>query len=134
MLTFRVLSDEHSIGSGKTALRGADNEDLNPDLEGYDSRLELPTVFRLFANVANRLAESASIACHVPHRSDVSMCVCDASGRLVRRLVGEATEPGRHLAGWGGRNERGGGIGSGVYFCTMSACGSGLTRKMILLK
>ena len=134
ILTFRILSNEHSIGFGKTALRGVDNEELEADLEGYEPKPELPTVSRLFPSVPNPFARSASIAYHVPHESDVTIRIYDVSGRLVRTLVDDATEPGRHLAVWDGRGDSGESLGSGVYLCAMDACGLRLTRKMILLR
>ena len=114
--------------------RNARNEDLLAELEGCESRPEVPTAFRLVQNVPNPFNPVTMIAFDVPHEAVVSIRVYDVAGRLVRTLVGGRKEPGRHEAVWDGRNERGESVGSGVYFCTMEAGEFRATGKMLLLK
>jgi len=64
----------------------------------------------------------------------VAIRIYDVSGRLVRTLVDQRVEPGRHEAVWNGRNDRGEPVGSGVYFCTMDADAFHGSHKMTLLK
>ncbi len=134
VLTFVVLSDEYAVGIESANLRGAENRPLEADLEGFESRPELPTVFRLVQNAPNPFNPVTKIAYHVPRESGVSIRIYDVSGRLVRTLVDCATKPGRHLAVWDGRNDSGESVGSGVYFCTMEAPDFRSSQKMMLLK
>jgi flagellar hook assembly protein FlgD len=60
--------------------------------------------------------------------------VYDVSGRVVRTLVDDTKEPGRHAAVWDGRNDQGERCGSGVYFCVMETPEYSGSNKMVLLK
>jgi hypothetical protein len=134
VLTFVVLSDEYGVEIESADLRGAENRLLGADLEGFESSPALPVKFRLVQNVPNPFNPATQIAYHVPQESGVSIRIYDVSGRLVRTLVDSVTEAGRHVAVWDGRNDSGGSVGSGVYFCTMEAPDFQESRKMMLLK
>ncbi len=64
----------------------------------------------------------------------VRLLVMDVSGKLVRTLVDEPQAGGLHEAVWDGRDDRGGPVSSGIYFCVLDADGQRNTRKMVLLK
>jgi hypothetical protein len=65
---------------------------------------------------------------------DVSLKIYDVSGALVKTLVDQALDGGRHEVRWDGTNSRGNRVGTGVYFYRMKSEGIIATRKMILLK
>jgi len=134
VMTFRALSDGYSLEFAAATLRGAGNDELAVELGGYESRPEIPTVFRLVGNTPNPFNPKTSIAYHVPREAEVAIRVYDVSGRLVRTLVDGASEPGRHEVLWDGRSDQGNDVGSGVYFCTMEAESFHGSRKMLLLK
>jgi hypothetical protein len=60
--------------------------------------------------------------------------VCDASGRLVKRLAGGYRERGMHSVSWAGRDAAGREVGSGMYFLRLRAGKDIRSRKMILLR
>ena len=60
--------------------------------------------------------------------------VYDASGRLIRRLLDGAVQPGEHQASWDGRDNDGRPVASGVYFYRLKTGDISQTKKMILLK
>jgi len=64
----------------------------------------------------------------------VRLLVMDVSGKLVRTLVDEPQAGGMHEAVWDGRDDRGGPVSSGIYFCVLDADGKRHTRKLVLLK
>jgi hypothetical protein len=66
--------------------------------------------------------------------SRVRLVILDVSGRMVRTLVDEPQAGGLHEAVWDGRDDRGGPVSSGIYFCVLDANGQRNTRKMVLLK
>jgi hypothetical protein len=133
-VTFRALSDRYSLEFADATLRGVDNRDLTVELGSYESRPEIPTVFRLVGNTPNPSTPKTSIAYNVLHESQVSIVVYDVSGRRVATLVDGVVEPGRHYVTWDGRNDSGESVGSGVYFCTMEAPEFHDNHKMMLLK
>jgi hypothetical protein len=134
VLTFRVLAGEYALGFESVLVRGAENEELVADLEGYESRPEVPTAFRLSQNIPNPFNPRTVVAYEVPQSSEVAIRVYDVAGKLVRTLVDGSVEPGRYAVTWDGTSDGGESVGSGVYFCVMDAPSYHATHKMMLLK
>jgi parallel beta-helix repeat protein len=134
VLAFRALAGEYALAFDGAALRGAENEDLTAELQGLESRPEMPTVFRLVQNVPNPFNPVTTVKYEVPFESDVTIQVYDVAGREVRTLVDGSVPAGRHQVVWDGRNDAGESVGSGVYFCTMNAPNYHGSQKMMLLK
>jgi hypothetical protein len=134
VLRFAALSEDYAVGIESADLRGAENQRLDSDLEGFESSFSLPTRFGLEQNAPNPFNPVTRIAYLVPYESPVSVRVYDVSGRLVRTLIDGVTEPGRRVSVWDGRSDDGVLVGSGVYFCTMEAPDFRESRKMILMK
>lgn len=63
-----------------------------------------------------------------------SLDVFDMRGGHVRRLADRADGPGTYLVTWDGLDSRGQDVPAGVYFCRLSAGGTLLTRKMVLVR
>jgi parallel beta-helix repeat protein len=87
-------------------------------------------------NYPNPFNPSTAIAYTVPAAGgQVRLSVYDLTGRLVRVLVDGAQPGGKHVAVWNGRDDRGQGLGSGVYFYRLEIGGGyRVERKMVLLK
>ncbi len=64
----------------------------------------------------------------------VTLTIFDVSGRVVRRLLDGPKPAGHHSVAWRGRDERGVGVSSGVYFYRLDSPGASETRKMLLLQ
>jgi len=65
----------------------------------------------------------------------VDLSIFDVSGRRVRRLVtGESRNAGHHSLRWDGRDDHGGRLSSGVYFCRLRIPGEERVTKLTLLK
>jgi len=60
--------------------------------------------------------------------------VHDARGRLLTTLADGPFGPGRHLLSWDGRDARGRGVASGVYFVRLVSGGIQQTRRIVLAK
>jgi len=76
----------------------------------------------------------AEISYAVPERSRVSIGVYNVQGQLVRRLLDRVTSPGEYRVIRDGKDADDHPVGSGVYFCRLSAGDHEDTRKMVLLK
>jgi hypothetical protein len=59
--------------------------------------------------------------------------IYDASGRAVRQLVNEFAAPGVHTVTWGGRDDAGRPLSSGVYFSQLRADGRQLDRQRVVV-
>ena len=94
-----------------------------------------PRSFQLFASYPNPARAFAMIRYQVPQAQSVLVQIYDLNGRLVRTLFEGERPAGAHAVRWDGRNELGGTVSVGVYFCRLMA-GSDIvaTRKMLLLQ
>ena len=79
------------------------------------------TVLRLSPNHPNPFNPSTTIAYEVPAAGPVRLQVFDLRGRLVRTLVDEAMDAGRHDAQWDGRDAEGRELPSAVYLSRLQA-------------
>lgn len=94
----------------------------------------LPGAFALAQNVPNPFNPSTRLVFDTPRGGRVRLAVYDLSGRLVRLLVDESRDAGRHEVTWDGTDDRGQKVGSGVYVGRMEADGWRAARRMTLVK
>jgi hypothetical protein len=110
----------------------AANEAYNPSSPVSDNA---PVkLFRLAQNHPNPFNPSTSIKYSVAQEGHVELGVYDLSGRLIRTLVSATRGPGEHTVTWDGRDDSGGAVPSGMYFCKYASGGESTTRKMTLIK
>ena len=64
----------------------------------------------------------------------VSLKIYNILGQEVRMLVDEVQEPVLYTVTWDGRDNEGRQVPSGVYFYHLSAIGSVITKRMVLMK
>ncbi|NNE09597.1 MAG: choice-of-anchor B family protein [Gemmatimonadetes bacterium] len=88
----------------------------------------------LEGNFPNPFNPTTSIRFTLPSAALVELDVYDTAGRLVKRLDRDAREAGNHTVAWDGRNDRGDGVASGVYFYTLRTDSFSETRKMLLVR
>lgn len=112
--------------------RGHDNAAI--DVELTMSAADLPTVLALDQNQPNPFNPSTTIKFDLPQRGRVDLKIYALDGSLVRTLVSEVLDPGRHDVAWQGRDDSGRAVASGTYFYRMVADGETLVRKMTLMK
>jgi hypothetical protein len=89
----------------------------------------LPKVYGLSQSYPNPCGSHAEIRYQLPRKSEVSLCVYDASGRLVDEVVGGVVEAGYHSI----RLDTQGYV-SGVYFYRLRAGSRIFTKKMIVVR
>jgi hypothetical protein len=102
-------------------------------------RVSVPAVARLVVGavrptpvVAGR--DQPALSLDLPTRLPVRVRAYDASGRLVRTLLGAPLDAGRHELDWDLRDQRGHSIASGVYFLRIEAGGDVAIRRLVLLR
>lgn len=88
---------------------------------------------RLFQNQPNPFSPETMIAFDIPHAGPVSLRIYHANGRLVRTLVNEARDTGRHSVRWDGLDDSGVKVAAGVYFYQLRSAGVEESRRMVLL-
>jgi hypothetical protein len=94
----------------------------------------LPATFTLRGSSPNPFNPKTSIHFALPTAATVELAVYDVKGRRLTTLVNGRLEAGDHVATWQGTDAAGVAQSSGVYFARLSAEGTTLTHKMLLLK
>ena len=90
--------------------------------------------FALHGAAPNPFNPSTSVSFSLDRSGSVTLAVYDISGRLVRTLLQEELEQGRHEVRWDGRNGGGQLVASGVYLCRLSDGTRTSQQHMMMLK
>ncbi len=115
----RTAVNERPVGGGQIRIR-IDGEG-GEAIRGYG----------LLCNAPNPFNSVTAIRFDLVRRDFVRLDVCDAMGRIVRTLVSEPLDPGRHLRNWDGRDGRGRETPSGLYISRLTVNGRIQGIKMI---
>ena len=100
-----------------------------------DDRVTRPTAYRLYQNTPNPFNAKTSIQYDLPVASTVRLRIYDVRGRLVYSFGDEPNRsPGRYSVAWDGRDNRGSGVASGVYFFRLETDFFNDTQRMVLVK
>ncbi len=95
---------------------------------------EIPKANYLSQNYPNPFNPVTTIVFGLEKAGQVDLQIYDASGRLVKTLLGEMKSAGRHEEVWNGTDNLGNQVANGVYFYRLKAADFMQTRKMILLR
>ncbi len=105
-------------------------QDQSPEVTQFSSGRTM----LLAPNSPNPFSSSTSIRFSLPEAGDVSVTIHDVSGRLMCTLAKGAMNPGDHVLAWDGRDDRGGVVSSGVYFCKVQTPNLQDARRVIFMK
>jgi len=89
----------------------------------------LPTVYALGQNYPNPFNPTTTMEISLPKRSQVSLVVYDALGKVVAELMNGTYSAGVHKVNFNAIN-----LSSGIYFYKLTAGEFSSTRKLMLLK
>ena len=95
---------------------------------------QLPKQFALGPNYPNPFNPTTTIEYSTPKPAAISLAVYNLLGQQVTVLVDEWVDMGHHRVTWGGRDDSGRPVASGVYFAILRASGKMYSQKMVLLK
>jgi hypothetical protein len=82
----------------------------------------------------NPMRSAGTIAFSIPARGWVKLDLYDLRGRHVAKLTDGAQTPGAHTIAWGGTDDHGAPVASGVYFCRLTAGGHEAVSKLLMLR
>lgn len=85
-------------------------------------------------NYPNPFNPETAIRYELPRATNVRMTIYNAQGQAVRTLVDGPRPAGAQAVRWDGRDDRGRGVASGIYYYRLEAAGFSETQKMLLLK
>ncbi len=123
VVTANRYDDEVTVFLNQSSTVGAHDSD------------ELPTVTRLLPNYPNPFNPQTTLVFDLAQPSPrMHLAIYDLQGSLVRTLINESMDAGRHEIVWTGRNERGQSVASGVYMARLEAGSVSHMCKLILLR
>jgi hypothetical protein len=93
-----------------------------------------PLELALGQNHPNPFNPSTTIAFVMPQAGHARVSIYDVRGKLVTTLIDGVLPVGSRQITWDGTDNRGNGVGSGVYFYRLETGKRTLTKRMILLK
>jgi hypothetical protein len=103
-------------------------------VDGSTGAEDFPTSFALKPSRPNPFSLNTSIGFDLPMGGAVGLRIFDARGRQVKTLVDQAYPAGRHSVGWGGDDDAGRPVGSGIYVVRMEAGDFRATSKVLLAR
>ncbi len=103
---------------------------------GLPSGVDVPPVLtnRLQQSFANPLLLPTVIAFSCARPGPVDLSIYNIRGARVRTLVRQTVVAGFHRVAWDGRDDRGGSVAAGLYFCRLSMADFRAVKKMVLVK
>ena len=106
--------------------------------EGHEDLVEFNILEQNYPNPFNSVT-IISFKVHGKQKTENSpirttLKIYNLKGQLVRVLVDEVLNPGEYRVSWGGRNDQGKEVASGVYFFKLKAGEFIQTKKMVLIR
>lgn len=93
---------------------------------------ETPTSPTLFQNYPNPFNPGTIIPYQIAEGADVQLLIYNTLGQRIRTLVHGFMPPGVHRVRWDATDDRGQGVGAGLYFYRLTAGDYSQTGKMVL--
>lgn len=90
--------------------------------------------FQLFRILPNLTNSTMKIQYNLTKTAKVVLRIYNILGQEVKTLLNETQVKGQKTVIWGGRNNQGRIVGSGIYFCKLQAGGYEQSKKLIWLK
>ena len=113
-------------------------KNMNSNIAGISS--ESVTDYEISQNYPNPFNPETKINFAIPEAGQVTLHVYSQTGQLVKKLVGQELQAGRHQIHWNGTNSSGNKVANGVYIyrvIVQNQKGENVfneTRRMTLLK
>ncbi|MCD4829372.1 MAG: T9SS type A sorting domain-containing protein [Candidatus Cloacimonetes bacterium] len=133
--------DDHSYGSFARNGNGANMGGtlrymaLDIDFGNVSAGAELlPPPALSLGNHPNPFNPETTLAFSLPSAGKVELTIYNIRGERVRSILGGYRPAGRHSVTWGGDDDDGRPVASGVYFARLTSVGRTITRKLLLLK
>ena len=98
------------------------------------SPLELPKTYALGQNYPNPFNANTEIRYRIPEDGPVTLKIFNTTGQEISVLVDANQEASEHIVTWDGRDDLGGEVASGLYFCRLKTKDFSKTIKMVLVR
>jgi len=102
--------------------------------DGDPGTPDLPLTTQLLSSYPNPFNPNTTISYCISEPASVDLDIFNVRGQLIRHFTRQHEQTGMFRLVWDGRDEQGTALGSGIYYCRMTAGKYCSTRKMILMK
>ncbi|OLD80976.1 MAG: hypothetical protein AUI33_01415 [Ignavibacteria bacterium 13_1_40CM_2_61_4] len=103
-------------------------------LKVKDAGTGIPHEFRLYQNYPNPFNPSTNFRFSVPQSAHVRLTVFDILGEEIATIFEGDFAPGTYSGVWGGLNDRGSPLSSGIYYYRMVAGAFNDVKKMLIVR
>jgi formylglycine-generating enzyme required for sulfatase activity len=93
----------------------------------------IPQSFALGQNFPNPFNPTTAIPFTLPQSGAAKLIIYNIMGQNIRTLVNGYLSSGAHTMIWDGRDDRGAGVGAGIYFYLLTFGKESMARKMLLM-
>ena len=131
------MYDADAVAAGHLFQSGASLQINDPRISGLRIRMantEIPQGYRLEQNFPNPFNPETLIRFSLPASAKATVSIFNLRGQLIRRVLDEDLESGRHQIVWDGRNATGESVGSGIYFYRLRTTGFSEVKQMLLIR
>lgn len=128
-----VLIDQQT-SLGPYWIRLASEVSLDGVSTSVAEQTSTPSFFKLSQNYPNPFNSATTIHFSLPAAAHVDLRVYNVAGQRVATLASGVHDAGSHQLRWHGRDDKGGDMGTGVYFCRLAAGERVQTQRMLLLR
>jgi len=101
------------------------------EVTGLSVEPPVPATFEVFQNYPNPFNPTTTFVYQIPEPGVVTVQIVDLTGRTVRRMAADHSEPGSYQIQWGGVSDGGTPVASGIYY---AAVRFGLQRTVVKLQ
>ncbi len=124
------------FATGATIVGHLSEMSFNKTIVKGDDEVAAVTIdrFELEQNYPNPFNPSTTIAFTVAEHRFVSLKIYNVQGQLIRILINDSYDAGRHTFSWDGLDDRRNRVASGIYIYHISAGDFQQSRKMIMMK
>jgi hypothetical protein len=95
---------------------------------------EQPVSLALYQNSPNPFNPATTIRYSIPRVMEASLVIYSSQGQKIKTLHMGVIPPGNHTVKWNGKDEDGKAVASGLYFYTLTADRTAITRQMIFIQ
>ena len=134
-------SEEMEIRNVEVQWLGKDGEEISaPAFEGLGAAFarinstNIPSDFELSQNYPNPFNPETVIEFAIPEETHVKMVIYDVLGREVSTLIDKKLKANYHSVKWGGLNQYGKQVSSGIYFYRIQTASFHQAKKMVFIR
>ncbi|MDO9577978.1 MAG: FlgD immunoglobulin-like domain containing protein [Candidatus Cloacimonadales bacterium] len=136
VISYHVFNEDEGIFEQRSLIAGCQPYSIIRFGSLGELQNETPVIgaIQLHDNYPNPFNPETNISFSLPQDQEIELIVYNLKGQKVRQLVSGRFASGQHSVVWGGKDDNGKKVSSGLYLYKLKANDLELTKKMLLLK